>query len=144
MNKVEDANKRFQQLLEENDFPIDNLSDKWKFYSVLALNFVSVLGLGVAPSYLEALMFFELHKTLSLGQFAILSNNLQARSAKDLAIELPEYVGLMKEADQHVGTWTDLVAPLREKLDKELLDEEEVRRKQVGDGLKNKLQKAEA
>jgi hypothetical protein len=124
MNPEQQYNDRFQKKLEEKDFPVDQLSRKWKLNAAFALRFTSVLGMGVNPEDFKKLANIQSTDKLSLYHFACLSNNLQRTTPEQLGgMDLDEYVELMEESDRYVKIWQELTTPLRDELDKEFSEE---------------------
>lgn len=125
---ITDANERFSKKLELQFFPIKDLSDQWKYFAKKALLKAAMMKLGINPEDYDRLIgFFSNGEALSLYHFAILSNNLQNTSPDQLDIDLEDYQLVMIEAEKHVKIWTELSTAVRDELDKEIQEEDQIR-----------------
>jgi hypothetical protein len=134
MNFAQQFNEAFQKKLSETSFPVESISEQWKRMAQQALFFVSIIKLGIDPADLQRL-FLTLRKggPLSMLDFSILSNNLQARTPFELELGLSEYIEFMKGADELVKVWQEIAQPMREVVEKEL--QEELQKKAAEKGI---------
>jgi hypothetical protein len=134
-------NERFEKKLKETPFPVEHLSDSWCFNALAALKFASILSLGINPEdWMKLLAAFDecqsrMVRSIDLHQFAILSNNLQARTPDDLGMRLLGYGDLMAEADKYVAIWQELSNKLRDEAENEIATELQMKEASAGNGL---------
>lgn len=123
LNIEEKFNSEFQKVL--NNIMISFVPDNvWYERTLLALAFASPISLGISGTTFLELLDAHGKKELSCYNFAILSNNLEARSARDLGLVLDEYVRFMSKCAEHTDEWNKQTENLRETLMQKLLGEE--------------------
>lgn len=132
MNQQNTFNERFQKALEAAPFPCEIIKvptgvPSWFDHAHNALRFASIIGLGINPNDWQGLLSATGKKEMSLYQFAILSNNLQARTPNDLSLNLLEYYLLMDEADTYVVKWQELSNGIRAEIEASLEEEMKMR-----------------
>lgn len=81
------------------------LSNHWKQSAHHALKLTPILQIGVQTEAYKQLIDFQKSERLTLYEFAILSNNLQAKTPDELGLTLHGYADLMLEADGYVRVW---------------------------------------
>lgn len=122
MNVIQKFNERKQKALQNTKMPAQHIKDSWFAAAINALSLTSPMTLGISPSE-----FARLHgktkDTLSLMDFAVLSNNLESKSAKDLGLEMPHYLQLLKDGENAVAQWQTISSDLDEAIKQQLAQE---------------------
>lgn len=132
MMKAFNAQQEFEALLMSTYMPKEQISDQWKCYANLALEFASLRLLGINIKQFTHLKNLtkqyctrEEDPEISLFDFALLSNNLESRSAHDLHVDLDMFIEVMTEAHALVDTWSALQEPLKEIINARVIEEKE-------------------
>lgn len=94
-----------------------------------ALQFASPISLGIPPSDLQELIgkLDKQERDLTYFQFAVLSNNLEARTPKELNLNLDEYAKLMLDAHGASTTWNQDTLQLKEDAKNEFIAENQTK-----------------
>lgn len=147
MNFPNRFNEEFQKELESKPFPVSHIPTKWCAYAFAALELASPMSLGInADKFKEfAALFSNSNSTikeLTLYQFAILSNNLETRTPRELFLTMMDYCDLMYEASKLSILWNSLTKDLREEVTARL--QEEMKMKGVAEKQLFRPVKAEA
>jgi hypothetical protein len=142
---VQRFNEEFQKALEAKQFPAEKLSLTWWNWAFSALLFTSIIKLGINPEDWMNLIEARTQRKLTLYQFALLSNNLQERTPKELQVDILEYADIMAEADRYVKIWQEQSNSLREEVTKKVQEEQQMK-EAAANGVGNILKpvKAEA
>jgi hypothetical protein len=130
----------YQAALKAEKFPRDLVSDNWLSNAGKALRFASPLSLGIQPE--EMVELIELpDDEINLYQFAILSNNLESRTASEMNMTSDEYCEMITEAGQLSKEWNNITKAMRDtilaKLQGEQAEIEKVIELQNRNGLKS-------
>ncbi len=134
---IERLNKAFHDELMTKQFPVEKLSVNWRHKSKLALFFASPHSLGVSAD-----VFMNLVKkdpsgddySLTFFEFAVLSNNLEMRSAFDLQhTNLTNYAALMVESMEYVKSYNDEVEKIRTDIQERIAMEDRMKKTAAGD-----------
>lgn len=126
----------FQKVLKDTPISFEP-SCNWYKNALQALSFGSLLSLGVSGTEFTEILHALGERKLSCYHFAILSNNLESRSARDLNLVLEDYARDITEACDYSTKWNEQTTPLREELLQVLLAEEA--QKNQGEGRNGKL-----
>ncbi len=137
-------NEDFQKELEEKQFPFKKLSERWLDFAYKSLRFASPITLGIQSKELKALMDSFHKKKLTFYQFALLSNNLEARTPNELNLGMEEYADLMLETNELSTIWNEATAEMRAELTKKLQEEMQMKAAAEKSEGPSKLTKAEA
>lgn len=118
MTVIQRLNDAFATEIMTKEFPVKNLSMRWKVAAISALEFASPHSLGINAEIFKklALMHPSHNYSLTLFEFATLSNNLEARSAKDLNMTMNTYVDLVLEANEHVKYYDATIKKIRQEV----------------------------
>jgi hypothetical protein len=130
----------YQAALKAEKFPVQLITSDWMNDAVSALRFASPLSLGVQPD--EMVQLFQLkHKEINLYQFAILSNNLESRTASEMNMTSDEYCEMVTTAGQLSKEWNNITKAMRDgilaRLQAEQTEIEKVIELQNRNGLKS-------
>lgn len=125
-NAVQKIQEMEQQLfvseLMNQDFPTPRLSYQWLSAAFIALNHASPSSLGISPQEMKALYDkLENHEQgvrLKLYEFAVLSNNLEAKTIHDFGGDHELYFYALTEGAGHVKYYNEQIAKIREKVRK--------------------------
>lgn len=132
MNVVQEIQNEFTEQLIKRPFPVHNLSQDWREAAYKALEYASPFSLQVSAEEFKKLIYLEPTAmegyALSLFQFAVLSNNLESRSARDLDLDIFKYSDLMIEAMKNVEWYQKHVEELRKECEKKIADEHAMRK----------------
>ena len=121
-NVAQELGKRFQEALGNILFPGDKISDKWFETALSALQHTSPVGLGCSIPEMELLLRTD-KENLSMLQFAMLSNNAESRSMKDLNMVFSSYAEFLLETDRLSKYWNEQTQSLRKKIEQDLVNE---------------------
>ena len=143
MNPEERFNKEYEHRLRSLDFKCAP-SGLWYLQAANALKFASTLSLGIDGSQFKDLVKY-LHnlKLFNCYDFALLNNNLEARTPNDLGLTLHVYADLMIEAGGYAKLWREQTIQMREDLMAEIMQDETTKNK-VANGKMINLLKGEA
>lgn len=136
-NLIQRLNEEFSKAIIETPFPVDRLSDQWRKASHDALEYASPHSLGVSAEVFKRLALqspWRKDFTLSYFDFATLSNNLEARSAKELGLTIGDYVTLVSEAHEHVKFYSENISVVRKAIEQKVA-EEDAMKKVAADGV---------
>ncbi|SFW16138.1 hypothetical protein [Chitinophaga sancti] len=122
MNVVQQFNERKQKALQVTKMPITAIGPKWYDTAKIALEYSSCLSLGISPGELKKLLVRK-PEDLTMMDFALLSNNLEGKSAKDLGVSIDEYVALLESGAEAVSQWQELSGEIDDQIKKELAEE---------------------
>lgn len=135
MNIAQRFNEEFQKELMAREFDVDLPCD-WKAAARDALSYASPLSLGVNALEFKSIsdaVDISIDKKLTLFQFAILSNNLEARTAKELQMFLPGYIDLILMAGEFSKKWNEVTKDLREEVTKRITTDEQMKAAAAGE-----------
>lgn len=122
MNVVQKFQEARQMAMQTQPMPTDKITNRWFNKAIKALYFASPIGLGLTPT--EFQKFTEIgRQDLTLMQFAILSNNLESKSANDLQMDLQEYCKLLKDGEAAVKQWEASMVIVEENIKQRLAQE---------------------
>jgi hypothetical protein len=121
-NVIEQYNERKQKALQTQLMPAENIRSIWFATAKTALWLTSPMTLGITPSDLERL-YRSNQNNLTLMDFAILSNNLEAKSATDLKLNMDDYLHTLVEGEASVKKWQAIVAGIDESIKQQLAQE---------------------
>ncbi|MGE9312877.1 hypothetical protein ACLOAU_14610 [Niabella sp. CJ426] len=127
-NVAQELSKRFQEALSKIMFPGEKISDGWFERAVSALNHASPVSLGCSISEMELLLRTD-KNNLSMLQFAMLSNNAESRSMKDLNMVFSSYSEFLLETDRLSKLWNEETSSLRKKIETDLINEMSTKQK---------------
>lgn len=119
MNIAEQFDKKFKEKLTNTviDF---NPTEEWREQAQEALRFASPMSLGINAEDFEDLVK-TVTSQLNCYQFALLSNNLESRSANDLEYnDLNKYAKFMKLAGSYQIKWVEQTNSMRDEILKTL------------------------
>ena len=122
MNVVQQFNERKQKALQTKKMPFAAIAPKWFDAAKVALEYSSCLSLGIAPHELKRLLMAK-KEDLTMMDFAMLSNNLEGKSAKDLGVSIEEYVALLESGAEAVAQWQELSGEIDDHIKKDLAEE---------------------
>lgn len=107
---------RYKEILSNETF--NEIPDStWYELALASLKFNSPIGMGITGQEFKDLKnAITSRKLLSCWEFAILNNNLEARSPNDLKIALEPYCNIMVEIGNYSTTWQNQTGILREQL----------------------------
>jgi hypothetical protein len=131
-NVIEQYNERKQEALQTHLMPTEMISCKWFEAAIRALWNTSPMALGITPTALATLYFKDM-SALTLMDFAILSNNLESKSAKDLDWKMSDYLMTLQDGEQAVKQWQSIVADIDESIKQQLAQEALKIKDQAGD-----------
>ncbi len=86
---------------------------EWQKYSKIGLEFASPMGLGIENEDFEKIAEAK-PTSMNCYQFALLNNNLEARSARELGLDLKAYSKLMKLSGVYQKNWKVQTEGMRE------------------------------
>lgn len=121
-NLIQQFNERKQKALQTQLMPVENIPFNWFAAAKGALLLTSPITLGITPSDLERLFKSDQYK-LSLMDFAILSNNLETKSAKDMDMSMGVYLQTLTEGEAAVKQWHAIVAEIDDNIKQQLAQE---------------------
>ncbi len=124
MNIPQRFNEVFAQELAKRTMLV--IPYEWIEKAIEALSFASPLTLGVSPeefSRLARIVPCAADEFITLYDFANLSNNLEARTPKDLGLSLPDYSMLMEIVGVQSKRWNDITKGLRDEVNKNVAEE---------------------
>lgn len=130
-NVIQQYNERKQKALQIHIMPTEKITQSWFETAKAALWLTSPIALGITPTDLERLFQTPRHR-LSLMDFAVLSNNLESKSAKDLKLNMEDYLHTLVEGETAVKHWQSIVAEIDENI-KQQLAQEALKIKQDGE-----------
>ncbi|MVT11369.1 hypothetical protein [Chitinophaga tropicalis] len=130
MNVIEQYNARKQQCLQAQKMPSALITDRWFTAVKTALCCSSPMSLGIQVTDFRRLYHSDKDE-LTLMDFAILSNNLESKSANELGVPMYEYLASLSEGVAPVKQWQDVVSEIDESIKKELA-EEAIKMKEAG------------
>jgi hypothetical protein len=104
----------YQAALKEEKFPRELVTYSWITNALAALRFASPLSLGLQPDEMVELINLRSNKEINLYQFAILSNNLESRTAHELNMTADEYCEMIIEAGQLSKEWNNITKAMRD------------------------------
>lgn len=110
-------NDEFQKELSAREMP--DVPSHWIEKALDALVFASPMSLGVSAqdfNRLASLVPCSSDKRISLYDFALLSNNLEARTARELQMPLSEYTNLMLDVADESTRWNNITKDLRDEV----------------------------
>lgn len=117
--------QRFKEMLGQHDFE-GTLDTNWFEQARKAMRRASPISMGVSGEE-----FKQLYHTadvqrvpINCWQFALLNNNLEARSAFDLGLDQEVYNDLMVETSDLSAVWSSQTNPVRDKLLDTIHDEQ--------------------
>src|SRR5688572_25958251 len=111
----------FEERLNSELFPMDRLSESWKWKATIAIHKATPLSQRISLEQFAGVVAANVHENITLFQFGILSNCMEAVSVDDLSICSPsEYAELMKEAVEHIKWYGARVEAMRKEIDKEV------------------------
>lgn len=97
--------KTFDDLMKEalsQNSPSFPLAPDLRKFMIWALNFASPITLGISGSEMQVLHYkLENFEDLNCYEYAVASNNLEARSVSELEITWDEYFILMKKLEEY-------------------------------------------
>lgn len=106
-------NAAFQKALSESSIGFTP-SETWYERALLALGFASPLSLGIAGNSFLEILNAHGERKLNCLQFAILSNNLELRTPRDLGLLMSEYAKFMIEVGDYSEKWNEQTGKIRE------------------------------
>lgn len=123
----------FQERLDNELFPMDFVSNQWRYCAQEALMktppIVHRLSLSDYAKAVEA--DFESGR-VTLFQFGVLSNSIESVSPDQLRMKPPEYLEFIREVKTHIATYSKIVTKIRQ--DVELEAEAEYKAKAAVNG----------
>ncbi|WPV66293.1 hypothetical protein [Chitinophaga sp. LS1] len=119
MNVVQQFNERKQKALQTTNMPFEAINPKWFDAAKIALEYSSCLSLGIAPYELKRLLMVK-KEDLTMMDFALLSNNLENKSARDLGVSVESYVELLQSGVAAVAQWQELSGEIDDQIKKDL------------------------
>jgi TRAP-type mannitol/chloroaromatic compound transport system substrate-binding protein len=127
LNLIQRMQDAFATEIMKRQFPVDTLSMDWKKAALKALEYASPYSLGVSAEIFKKLALMvtcSKDYKLSFFEFATLSNNLEARSAKELDMPMQEYVALVIEANSQVKYYSEEVEKIRKEVNERVVAED--------------------
>lgn len=120
-NIQSEINSRLKAVLQSIKFPVKQASELWRTAATAALHLTSPVTMGLsAVEFAELIGFSELNTY----QFAILNNNLESKSAKDLDMSsLKLYSKLQIEVEELAKIWNSITQETRSKVIEEAIEE---------------------
>jgi hypothetical protein len=128
LNIIEKMNAAFTDELITRPFPVERLSPTWIMEALKALSIASPYSMGISAQEmrkLHALSQSDLAvPPITYFQFAMLSNNLEQRSAWELGLDMEYYLDLMDEAATHVDFFREQHALIKKEVELRVANEE--------------------
>ena len=113
--------KLFGEALDSQLFPQEKLSERWKQMAPLAMMQTNPLMHRLSlKDYAKAMGCINQCgsiEKLSLFQFGVLNNAIEAVSPNDLHLSSQEYVEFIGEVTSHIEYYTEVVTKLKEQID---------------------------
>lgn len=124
MNKtvIEQYNERKQKALQTQLMPTDKITCGWFEAAIKALWLTSPIALGITPTDLATLYNKDLD-ALTLMDFAVLTNNLESKSANDLQVSMTSYLQILVVGEVAVKHWQSIVAEIDDQIKQQLAQE---------------------
>jgi hypothetical protein len=108
----------FQEALKKMNFQSKHLTQAWVEKAQYALLFASPLKLGVSIGDYNRLYTLTADSVDFL-QFAILSNNMEARNPYELSIDMADYTALITAAQSMAEEWNAQTSELRKQIEEQ-------------------------
>ena len=124
-NVAQELSKRFQAALGQMKYPSEKLTDSWFDAAHFALRQASPLSLGCSSREFQDLYNAE-KEDLTMLQFAMLSNNIESKSLKDMEVYTctdAQYFELQCKTEELSKYWNEQTQELRKKIEKDLVNE---------------------
>jgi hypothetical protein len=107
-------NDEYQKALKEIPIPFE-ITEEWKTNALNALHFASPISLGITAQEMYDLRdALKNDEELSLYQFAVLNNNMEARTANELGLCLSSYLDHQIDVSRNTTQWNEVTTPLRD------------------------------
>lgn len=114
MNTQHELNQKLQDKLKEQGLTFEP-DNRWYSAAVRALNFASPLSLGMTSKEMQELDGkLSTRKPLSLFEFAIANNNIEARTRAELQISTVEYYEVMHQTTEYAAEWNKTTEEIRQ------------------------------
>jgi hypothetical protein len=111
------AGDLFEQVLNSELFPIDKLSCTWKGAARMALFKSAPMTHRLSLKEFAAVVVADPSTQLTLFQFGVLSNALEAVSPESIGFVNEEYYDFIQEALQHIEWYQERVKKIREEIE---------------------------
>ena len=129
INLVQRLQERFHDAITKKPFPSDRLSTIWKMGARRALGYASPASLGVNADVFKTIVgkMDEDEPQLSFFEFATVSNNMEAKSARDLGMPMDSYLKLISECQEHVKFYSEAIPAIRKKAEESVAAEDKAK-----------------
>lgn len=114
----------YTKALKEEYFPKEFIEAFWLHDALKALEFASPLSLGIMPAEMVEIFSIRPSQPINLYQFAILSNNLETRTMKEMKMTAVEYCEMITMAGKMSKKWNEIVKAIRDSLMQRIQEEQ--------------------
>jgi hypothetical protein len=111
------AGDLFAEALNTELFPIDKLSNYWKSAARMALLKSAPMTHRLSLKEFASVVVADPYEKLTLFQFGVLSNALEAVSPESIGFVNEEYYDFIQEALQHIEWYQERVKKIREEIE---------------------------
>jgi hypothetical protein len=118
LNIVQEQNERYAKKLQET--PISVGQPHWYFLAEKVLQHNSLLSLGVSAKDYDGLRFALMNRKLTMMQFAVLSNAIEASTPNQLGGDMHTYATDMEIVQNESVKWNEESEKLKGEVKKEI------------------------